>query len=44
MPFTDDKDLIVNELKSAIRDVETAIRDLNDSSEGEQNYFGDLEK
>ena len=44
LPFTDDKDLIINELKGAIRDVETAIKDLNDSSEGEQNYYGDLEK
>ncbi|MBT5983788.1 MAG: hypothetical protein HOG77_01085, partial [Thiotrichales bacterium] len=44
LPFTDDKDLIINELKGAIRDVETAIKDLNDSNEGEQNYYGDLEK
>ncbi len=43
LPFTDDTDLIINELKSAIKDVETAIKDLSDTSEGKQNYYGDLE-
>lgn len=44
LPFTDDRELIINKLKSAIEDVETAIKDLSDSSEGEQNFYGDLEK
>ena len=44
LPFTDDRELIINKLKSAIKDVETAIKDLSDSSEGEQNFYGDLEK
>tara|TARA_X000000368_G_scaffold60429_1_gene42563 strand:- start:19 stop:1035 length:1017 start_codon:yes stop_codon:yes gene_type:complete len=44
LPFTDDRELIINKLKSAIKDVETAIKDLSDTSEGEQNFYGDLEK
>ena len=44
LPFTDDRELIINKLKSAIEDVETAIKDLSDSSDGEQNFYGDLEK
>ena len=44
LPFTDDRELIINKLKTAIEDVETAIKDLSDSSEGEQNFYGDLEK
>ena len=44
LPFTEDRELIINKLKSAIEDVETAIKDLSDSSEGEQNFYGDLEK
>ena len=44
LPFTEDRELIINKLKSAIKDVETAIKDLSDSSEGEQNFYGDLEK
>ena len=43
LPFTDDKDLIINELKNAIQDVETAISDLSESGSGEQNFYGDLE-
>ncbi len=44
LPFTDDRELIINKLKSAIKDVETAIKDISDTSEGEQNFYGDLEK
>ena len=44
IPFTDDKDLIINELKNAIKDVETAISDLSETGDGEQNFYGDLEK
>ena len=44
LPFTDDKDLIINELRNAIQDVETAISDLSESGSGEQNFYGDLEK
>ena len=44
LPFTDDRELIINKLKSAIKDVETAIKDLSATSEGEQNFYGDLEK
>ncbi len=44
LPFTDDKDLIISELKNAISDVETAISDLSESGSGEQNFYGDLEQ
>jgi len=44
LPFTDNKDLIISELKNAIKDVETAIMDLSDSGIGEQKFYGDLEK
>lgn len=43
LPFTDDKDLIISELKNAIKDVETAISDLSETGSGEQNFYGDLE-
>ena len=44
LPFTDDKDLIISELKNAIKDVETAISDLSETGSGDQNFYGDLEK
>ena len=44
LPFTDDKNLIIGELKNAIKDVETAISDLSETGSGHQNFYGDLEK
>ena len=44
LPFTDDKDLIISELKNAIKDVETAISDLSETGSGDQNFYGDLEE
>ena len=42
--MVDDKNLIIGELKNAIKDVETAISDLSETSSGHQNFYGDLEK
>ncbi len=44
LPFTDNTDLIIKELKDAIKDVGTAINDLSSNEEGQQNYYVDLDK
>ena len=42
LPFTDDRQLIIDELKHAIQKVEAAIFDLADDMQGALSEFGDL--
>ena len=42
LPFTKDTNLIISELKDAIKDVENAISDLSNEDSGEQKHYGDL--
>jgi len=42
LPFTEDRQFIIKELKSAIREVETAIQDLSDDTPGTSINYGDL--
>jgi len=42
LPFTKDKNYIIGELKSAIKEVEVAIKDLADESPGFLTNYGDL--
>ncbi len=41
IPFTDDKRVITHYLRDAIRDVETAISDINDTDNASMSYYGD---
>ena len=42
LPFTKDKNLIISELKNAIKDVENAISDLSNEDTGDLEHYGDL--
>jgi hypothetical protein len=42
LPFTNNKDYIIGELRSAIKDVEVAIENLDDESAGASTNYGDL--
>ena len=42
LPFTKDTNLIISELKNAIKDVENAISDLSNEDSGKENHYGDL--
>lgn len=42
LPFTKDTNLIISELKNAIKDVENAISDLSNEDSGDTKHFGDL--
>jgi hypothetical protein len=42
LPFTKDTNLIISELKDAIKDVENAISDLSNEDSGDQKHYGDL--
>ena len=41
IPFTDDRQVITDYLRDAIRDVETAIRDINDTGDASMIHYGD---
>jgi len=42
LPFTQDREYIIGELKSAIQEVEVAIKDLSDETPGASKNYGDL--
>ena len=42
LPFTEDRQLIIKELKGAIQEVEVAIKDLSDDAPGVSSNYGDL--
>ena len=42
LPFTEDRQLIIKELKGAIQEVEVAIKDLSDEAPGVSSNYGDL--
>ena len=42
LPFTKDTNLIISELKNAIKDVENAISDLSNEDSGDTKHYGDL--